>query len=347
MSDLKIAIIGAGFAARVVHLPGYSGVGQPVHAICDLDRERAQALAGRYNIPSVYTDWREMLEKEQPDIVSICLPNALHCEPTVASLEAGAHVLCEKPLATSVAEAHQMFDAARKAGRILMAAQHLRFESPARAIKRVIDSGALGEIYHAECNAMRRLGIPTWGTFHQKSASVGGPLLDIGVHILDQTMWLLGNPTPLRVAAVTQRRFGTRPEIAAALRNAWDPALFDVEDFGVAFVRFEGGMDLILRTSWAAHIKENDFGVRILGTEGGVTTEPPALYHMRNGVLANEEYAALQPRNTYEAQARYFLQAVRGEREPEVKEAETMNVQRILNAAYRSAEEGREVGVEE
>lgn len=347
MSDLKIAVIGAGFAARVVHLPGYAGVGQPVHAICDLDRERAQTLAQQYKIPNVYTDWREMLEREQPDVVSICLPNVLHREPAIAALEAGAHVLCEKPLATSVAEAREMFDAARKAGKILMAAQHLRFETPARTIKRVIDSGALGEIYHAECNALRRLGIPTWGTFHQKSSSVGGPLLDIGVHVLDQAMWLLGNPTPLRVSAVTQRKFGTRPEIAAALRNAWDPARFDVEDFGVAFVRLEGGADLILRASWAAHIRQNDWSVTILGTEGGVTTQPPALYHLRNGVLATEEYGNLQPRNTYEAQARYFLQAVRGEREPFVKEAETMNVQRILNAAYRSAEEGREVEVEE
>lgn len=345
MSDLKIAIVGAGFATRVVHLPGYSGVQQPVAAICDLDRERAQALADQYGIPSVYTDWRELLERERPDVVSVCLPNVLHRELTVAALESGAHVLCEKPLATSVAEAHEMFDAARKAGRLLMAAQHMRFEAPARAIKRVIEAGALGEIYHAEANALRRFGIPTWGLFHQKSASAGGPLFDIGVHMLDQTMWLIGNPRPVRVSAVTQRRFGHRPEIAAVMRNTWDPEKFDVEDFAIAFVRFESGADLILRTSWAAHIEQNQFGAVIFGTEGGVTTNPPALYHLRNGVLANEEFKNLRERSTYELQARAFLQAVRGEREPLVTEDETLNVQRIMNAAYRSAEEGREVEV--
>ena len=347
MSDLKIVIVGAGFATRIVHMPGYSGIGVPVAAICDLDRARAQSLAGQYAIPNVYTDWREMLEKEQPDVVSVCLPNVLHAEITIAALEAGAHVLCEKPLATSVAEAKAMFGAARKAGRVLMAAQHLRFQAEARAMKRVIDSGALGEIYHAEATAMRRLGIPTWGLFHQKSVSAGGTLLDLGVHQLDQTIWLMGNPRPVRVSAVTQQRFGRRPEIAALLRNAWDPEAFDVEDFAIAFVRFEDGSDLLLRTSWAAHIEQNTFNVQILGTDGGVSLHPPALYHMRNGVLATEEYKSLQQRSTYEGQARAFLAAVRGEREVAVKEEETLNVQRILNGAYRSAEEGREVEVED
>ncbi len=347
MSDLKIVIIGAGFAARVVHLPGYASTGTPVAAICDLIEERAQQLATQHHIPRVYTDWREMLEREQPDLVSLCLPNALHLEPTVASLEAGAHVLCEKPLATSVAEAKAMFDAARNAGRILMAGQHLRYEAAARAIKRVVDSGALGDIYHVEVDAIRRLGIPTWGAFHQKSASAGGALFDIGVHMLDQAMWLIGSPKPARVSAIVRRDFGTRPEIAAMLRNAWDPAKFDVEDFGVAFVRFENGATLVLRAAWAAHVAEQYWAVRIMGSEGGATTNPPALYHIRNGVLADEQFKNVRPRNTYEAQMAGFLAALRGERELPVKEEETLNVQRILNAAYRSAEEGREVDVEE
>ncbi len=341
-------VIGAGFAARVVHLPGYKANEAPVAAICDLLEERAHALAEQYGIPRVYGDWREMLEKEKPDVVSVCLANVLHREVTVAALEAGAHVLCEKPLATSVAEAHEMFDAARKADRLLMAAQHFRFSAEARAIKRVIDSGALGEIYHAEATALRRLGIPMWGAFHQKSASAGGALFDIGVHMLDLTLWLMGNPRPLRVSAVTQQRFGRRPEIATILRNAWDPEAFDVEDFAIAFVRLENGSDLILRTSWAAHIGEvQQFNALILGTEGGVTTHPPALFHLRNGVLASEKFENLPERHGNEGEVRNFLAAVRGEREPEVKEEETLNVQRILNAAYRSAEEGREVEVEE
>ena len=343
----KICIVGAGFAARLVHLPGYAGNRAPIAAICDLETARAQALADDHNIPKVYSDWREMLAVEQPDLVSVCLPNALHREVTIGALQAGAHVLCEKPLATSVADAHEMFDAARKAGRVLMAAQVYRYEPNARAIKRVIESGALGQIYHVEVDAMRRLGIPTWGAFHQKSASAGGPLFDIGVHMLDQALWLIGNPKALSVSAITQRHFGHKPEIARALGNTWDPEKFDVEDFSAAFVRLESRATLVLRTSWAAHIKENFFGVRILGTEAGATTEPPALFHTRGGVLADEEYNTLRPGNIHELQIRAFLAAMRGERELPVKEEETMNVQRILNAAYRSADEGREVAVED
>ncbi len=347
MSDLKVAVIGAGFAARVVHLPGYAGAGQPVAAICDLKTELARGLADQFGVANVYDDWRKMLEIEKPDIVSICLPNVLHHEFTIGALEAGAHVLCEKPLAVSVEQAREMFDAAKKAGKILMAAQFMRNDADARAIKRVIESGALGEVYHAEADALRRLGIPTWGRFHEKAASMGGPLLDIGVHMLDQAIWLMGNPEAVRVSAVTQQRFGRRKNVAAMMRNAWDPEKFDVEDFAVAFVRFEDGSDLILRTSWAAHIKENKFGVTILGTEGGVTTGPPALYHTRNGVLADETFENLRESRSAVSQARGFLRAVRGESPAPVLEEETMNVQRILNAAYRSAEEGREVATED
>jgi predicted dehydrogenase len=343
----KIVVVGAGFAARVVQLPAYAASNAPVAAICDLDSARAETLARQFGITKVYSDWHEMLDAEKPDIVSVCLPNALHRDVTIAALEAGAHVLCEKPLATSVAEAHEMFDAARKAGRVLMAAQHLRYEAPVRAIKRVIESGALGDIYHVEVDALRRLGIPTWGAFHQKSASVGGALYDIGVHVLDQAMWLIGNPKPISVSASVQRRFGHRPEIALSLGNTWDPEKFDVEDFAIALVRLENDATLVLRASWAAHIEKNFFGIQILGTEGGATTTPPAFYHTRNGVLANETFPSLQPRNTYEMQIRGFLSALRGERELLVKEEETMNVQRILSAAYRSSEEGYEVAVED
>jgi predicted dehydrogenase len=346
MSDLKIVVVGAGFAGRVVHLPGYAANMVRVAAICDQVQERAQSLADQYKVPKVYTDWRRMIEEEQPDIVSVCLPNVLHREVTIAALEAGAHVLCEKPLATSVAEAREMFDTARRAGRVLMAAQHFRFEAGAQAIKRVVDSGALGQIYHAEATAMRRMGIPTWGSFHQRALSLGGCLLDIGVHMLDQTLWLMGNPTPTTVSAVMQQRFGRRPEIVAAHGNAWNPKLFDVEDSAVAFVRFQDGASLILRACWAAHIKDSRFSSQLLGTEGGAITDPPTIYRLRDGMQVDEEFKNLPRSSGWEREVVHFLAVVRGEAEPLVKEEETMNVQRILNAAYRSAEEGREVEVE-
>jgi predicted dehydrogenase len=153
----------------------------------------------------------------------------------------------------------------------------------------------------------------------------------------------MGNPRATSVSAVISKHFGTRPDVAKALGNTWDPAQFDVDDFGMAFIRFEGGADLILRASWAAHIEKPHFGNTILGTEAGITTEPPALFHTRNGILATESYDNIRKRDREAAQIFTFLRAVRGEGELPVKEEETLNVQRILNAAYQSAEEGREV----
>jgi predicted dehydrogenase len=344
---MKIVIIGAGFITRIGHLPGYSAAGVEVAGLCDVRPERAEALAKQFPIVrTLYTDWREMLERERPDIVSICLPNVLHEEPVIAALEQGAHVLCEKPLAPTVASAERMFAAARRAGKVLMAAQNFRWAPGSIAIRSAVDGGQIGDVYYAEATAMRRMGIPSWGDFHRSELSAGGPLLDIGVHMLDLALWLMGNPSATRVSAVIDRRFGQRPEIAALRGNAWDPAAFDVEDFAVAFVRLAGGGSLLLRASWAAHLEAmQTMSVRLVGTEAGATTDPPAVYRLRGGLPTEERFTTLPQNRSYELEIAHFLDVVRGNAEPLVREEETLNVQRILNAAYRSAAEGTEVDV--
>ncbi len=348
MGNLKVAFIGAGFIARAGHLPGYAAAGNVDVALCDVLPERAEALAAQYPcVTKVYTDWREMLAEERPDVVSVCLHNQLHEAPVLAALEAGAHVLCEKPLAPSVAAAERMFAAAHRARRVLMAAQNFRWSPATMAIKAAVDRGDIGEVYYAEATALRRLGIPTWGDFHQSRFSAGGPLLDIGVHMLDQTLWMMGNPRPVAVSAVTSRHFGHRPEIAALRGNAWSADAFDVEDFAAAFIRLEGGKSIILRASWAAHLEMAQLmSTRLVGTEAGATTDPPAIYRLRDGQATEERFTNLPQNRSYVLEVAHFLAAVRGECEPLVQEAETMNVQRILNAAYTSAANGREVTIE-
>jgi predicted dehydrogenase len=342
MTGPRIAIIGAGFITRVGHLPGYSAAGADVVAICDVVEEPARKLAAQYRIPKVYSDWKEMIAQEQPDIVSVCLPNVLHREPVLFALNAGAHVLCEKPIATSVEEAREMFAAAEKADRRLMAAQNWRWDAGSRAIRRIVDTGDLGEIYYAEATALRRMGIPSWGTFHQSSMSHGGALLDVGVHMLDLAMWLMGSPEPVRVSAKTERKFGTRPEIAAMMRNAWDPAKFDVEDFAVALVYMANGATLLLRTSWATHIDAETFSVRLAGTEAGATTTPPMVYRNHAGIPV-DEHLQLQKVNSYEREIAHWLRVVAGKEQQLVQPEETINVQRVIEAAYASSAQGREV----
>ncbi len=342
---MKYAVIGAGWAAREAHLPGFTAAGQQVAAICDVIETPAKTLAAKHGIPKIYADWREMIETEKPDAVSVCLPNVMHREPVLFALEHGAHVLCEKPLACSVAEAEEMFSAAEKAGRILMAGQSWRFDAGSHAIRRVIDAGELGEIYYGEATALRRMGIPAWGTFHQAQFSAGGALLDIGVHMLDLAVWLMGNPRPVRVSATTQARFGKRPEIAKMLRSAWDPEKFDVEDFAVAFVHFDNGATLLLRTAWAAHIDAETFNVRILGTEAGATTVPPVIYRNREGI-PSDETINVRRASPYEREIAHWINVVEGTAQPLVRPEETLNVQRIIEFAYASAREGREIVIE-
>lgn len=345
MADVKVAVIGAGWAARIAHLPAYAANGVTPVAIADLNRDVAAGQAKKHGIANVYTDWREMLEKERPDAVSVCVPNVHHREPVLGCLAAGAHVLCEKPLATSVAEAEEMFAAAKAAGRTLMAAQNWRWNDNSRAIRRIVDSGDMGEIYYAEATALRRMGIPGWGLFHYKEHSHGGALLDVGVHMLDLAVYLMDNPRPVRVSAQMAAKFGKRPEIAKMMRNAWDPARFDVEDFAVALVHFENGATLLLRTSWATHIDAETFQVRLVGTEAGATTVPPVVYRNHAGIPVDEKLQVQQGdwTGSYTREIAHWLKVVAGEAAPLVKEAETLNVQRIIDAAYASAEQGRDV----
>lgn len=348
MSKPRVAVIGTGTISRLCHVPGYVAAGAEIVGMCDVHRERAVAMAAEFKVDTAnyYTDWLEMLEKERPDAVSVCLPNTLHEGPVLAALELGAHVICEKPLAPTVEIAQRMFDKARKAGKVLMAAQNYRWQPGISAIKRVIDEGLLGDVYYAEATALRRLGIPAWGDFHQRAFSAGGPMLDIGVHMLDQALWLMGNPRAVRVSATVERRFGHLPEIAALRNNAWNPDTFDVEDFAVAFIRLETGGTILVRASWAAHL---DFptlmSARVLGSDAGVVTEPPAIYRLRGGSLTEERFTTPNAPSGYIAEMAHWVEVIKGNVEPLVREEETMNVQRILNGAYESAAQGREVEV--
>ncbi len=344
----KIAVIGAGWAARIAHLPAYAANRITPVAIADLNADIANAEAKKHGIPQVYSDWLEMVEKERPDAVSVCVPNVYHRELVLGCLEAGAHVLCEKPLAISVAEAKEMFAAAKSAGKALMAAQNWRWNENSRAIRRIIDSGDMGEIYYGEATALRRMGIPAWGLFHYKQHSHGGAMLDVGVHMLDLAIYLMNNPAPVRVSSHMASKFGQRPEIAKQFRNAWDPAKFDVEDFAVALVHFDNGASLLLRTSWATHIDAEQFSVRIVGTEAGATTIPPMIYRNHAGIPVDEklQVAPADWTASYTREIRHWLDVIAGKAEQLVRPEETLNVQRIIDAAYRSAEEGRDVTVE-
>ena len=256
-TKVRVGVIGAGGIARGAHLPGYAKIPDEatVVAISDIDESRAQQVADEFGISKVYTDYNEMVTQEDLDLVSVCTPPFLHCAASVAALNAGVNVICEKPMAMNAAEGEEMIAAAQQNGKMLTIGFQSRFGERAQFLKHLIEQGELGEIYYARVLALRRRGIPTWGVFIEKDKNGGGPLIDIGVHTLDLTLWLMGHPTPTAVTGAVFTKLAKRPGLYTR-RNPVDPERYTVEDFATAQIRFDTGAVINLETSWAPQHRE-------------------------------------------------------------------------------------------
>jgi predicted dehydrogenase len=363
-TKLKVAIIGTGMIANAGHLPAWKNLKADVDlvAVADVNRERAQQVAGNEGIPHAYDDWRSMLAEIKPDLVSICTPNVYHKEQTIAALQAGAHVLCEKPLATCHADAVAMFEAADQASRRLFVCQSLRFYNNLVAAKEFVSMGRLGEVYFAEVTGMRRRGIPTWGQFHMKEHSAAGPVYDLGVHQLDALYWLLGNPKVKAVSSATYTKFGNRDEglktslaesgapLGVLTPRPYDYREFDVEDMAAGFIRLDNGAVVSFKTSWAANVIQEQFNTLLLGTEGGLTLDPLVLAtnlgSYQVDVTPKVPADRAVPFSGHWVAAEHILRVIRGQEEPLIQRAEVLNVMKTLDAIYRSAQEGKEIWVE-
>ncbi len=344
MKKARIGIIGSGGIAQGAHLPGYAKVADAeVVACCDVREEVAREAARKFTIPRTYTDYREMLREEELDGVSVCTPNACHMAPTIAALKAGINVLCEKPLAMNPEEGRAMCAAAKRAKRILMVGFNVRFGGGHQALKKFIQAGELGEIYFARVQALRRRGIPGWGVFTQKSMSGGGPLIDIGVHVLDLTLWLMGHPKPVSVSGGTYCVFGKRRNIFAPW-GPWDPKKYTVEDMGVGFVRFANGATMVIESSWAAHIEET-WKSTLVGTNGGATTSPLQIMQEKHQTLVDVTPQRVAEINGHHAEVAAFVDAIRNGKPSPVPGEQGLMATRILDGIYRSAAAKKEVRI--
>jgi predicted dehydrogenase len=225
-----------------------------------------------------------------------------------------------------------------------MVAQHMRFEPENEKLKEVVESGRLGQIYTGSARYLRRRGIPGWGKFHLKRESLGGPLIDVGVHVIDLCVWLMGCPVPVAASGKVYRMFGDRKDLCnAEWGEPYPPEEFDVEDYATAFVRFEGGVTMSLETSWAANIPEETYGIAVLGDKAGITTNPLAVSGYEKGALTSMSFDWLPKDDGHRREIRHFVECIETNRPVRVQPTESLRVQQVIDAIYESSRRNREI----
>lgn len=353
---LRVGVIGCG--AGKFHVEGYAAEPRvDLVALAGMDTERCHEIANQYSIPHVYQDFTELLAHPHIDAVSIAVPNHLHLPITVAAFEAGKHVLVEKPLARNVDEGQAMLDAAKRAGKILSISFNRRSRHDMRLLRKEVERGRFGRIYHAKAFWMRRSGIPGLGSwFTNKDQAGGGPLIDLGVHILDMSLWLLGNPRVERVSAATYA------ELGPAGKGQWQGgrftiapnARYEVEDFATALLRIENGVTLQLDASWAAFTRHTDeFGVSLMGSHGGAEIHAKdyaqvgtlKLFGDIDGVPTVTE-PLLQTTHGHGLIIRQFVDSIVDGAPVNPSAEEGLDRVRLIEAIYESAAKGQEIAVD-
>jgi predicted dehydrogenase len=348
---IRIGVIGCG--AGRFHAQQYASMPDvELVALAGLEPDRCRQIAEQHHIPHVHHDYAELIARPDVDGVSVCVPNHLHAPMTIAALEAGKHVLVEKPLAASVAEGEAMAEAATRTGRVLMTVFNRRFRNDSQIVKRHVEAGALGQIYFARTGWLRDQGIPggAGGWFTDKARSGGGCLIDLGVHMLDLALWLMGQPRVESVSAATRAALGPRGRGLFPGYRQGEGDTFDVDDFVAAFLRLESGATLALEVSWAGYIEKGDrFFVQLWGDEGGATMDvlnytTQDTLRLYTDVHGTRTEIRPETAGEYEKSVNHeFVRAIRLGRALSPTVEEGLQILRVIEAIYRSAEVGREV----
>lgn len=353
---LRIGIIGCGGIANAKHMPSLKAINRvDMVAFCDIIPEKAEKAAKEFGVPGakVYTDYRELLADQTIDVVHVCTPNRMHAPITIDALNAGKHVMCEKPMAKTAQEARAMVEAAKKSGKKLTIGYQNRHKAESRYVKSVIERGDLGEIYYAHAFSVRRRGTPNWGVFLNEYEQGGGPLIDIGTHSLDLTLYLMNNYKPKMVVGTAYKKV-ENPEEGNPW-GGWPQGANTVEDSAFGFIVFENGATVYLESSWALNIaKPIPEGSTILcGTKAGahilddvvinkaefgrlVETRPD----MHSGGVAFYDGVGETPAITEQQR---WIDAIENDTDPVVLPEQACVVSEILEAIYTSAKTGKPV----
>ncbi len=351
---LKIGIIGSGGIARSCHMKGYATMPDDceIVAVCDINPDQAKVAAEEFGVEQVYTDFHDLIADKEIDAVSVATPNAYHVRPTVEALKAGKHVICEKPLGMNAAECREMCRAAKDNGKILQVALQSRFSAPALFMKHFIDAGRMGDIYYARAQALRRRGVPGWGVFIDKEKQGGGPLIDIGVHILDLTLFFMGYPKPVSATGKTWDVLGKDPLLFNYMGD-YDRSKFTVEDFAVGMIKFDNGAVVTLESSFMGNLEGDPYQTQLYGTKAGALIKPYAqdgavtIYTEDNRQLFNMSPANLPTvPSAHIAEIQAFVKAMQNGEASPVPGENGLILNAIFDAIYKSSETGKEEAVD-
>ncbi len=351
---IKVGIIGCGGIAKGKHMPSLKKVKDcEMVAFCDIIPERAEKAAKEYGTPDAktYTDYKELLKDSEIEVVHVCTPNRSHSFITVDALEAGKHVMCEKPMAINSAEAKKMLDAANRTGKKLTIGYQSRFRDDAQFLKKETEDNTFGDIYYAKATALRRRAVPTWGVFLNEYEQGGGPLIDIGTHALDLTLWMMNNYKPKYCVGTAYHKLNNDADQANMWGN-WDPEKFTVEDSAFGFVVMENGATIVLESAWALNTLDvREAVTSICGTKAGADM----MNGLRiNGVRNGRQYV-LEPNfkaggvafnegtkgeSAADREERLWIEAVRNDTQPVTLSEQAYCVTRILEGIYESAKTG-------
>lgn len=354
---LRGCIVGCGGIANWAHKPAYENMDNvEIVAFCDIVVEKAEKMAEEFGVDKkmAFADFKEMLDTVDVDFVDICTPNYLHSIIAVYALGKGINVFCEKPDAVSVDEAEKMQAAAKESGKLLMVMRNNRYNNYSIFLKKYIEEGKMGEIYTARCAWRRRRGIPgKGGWFTTKEQSGGGPLIDLGVHMIDLSIWLMGNPKPVTVSGCTYSKFADGDDVSDSVHSNFGEKVaggtFDVEDLAMGFIRFDNGASMQIEFSWASNIERESKFIELRGTKAGATTDNAT----ESLKIFTEEFGStvdITPNlpKTYpghEANLRHFADVLQNGTEPDFEPIQGVNMIKILEAMYKSAETGHEIAL--
>ena len=340
---IKVGVIGTGGISRM-HIEGYQKCPNvEVIAACDIDEARVKEAAKRFGIANTFTKIGKLLAMDEIDAVSVCTPNFNHKASSIKALKAGKHVLCEKPMAMNAREGQAMIDAAKQARKLLQIGLNNRFQPEVQYLKKLIDAGKIGQPYYARSRSIRRRGVPSWGVFGQKKLQGGGPLIDIGVHAIDFTWYLMGCPKPVAVSGKTYETIGATPG-HIGMFGAWDHKTYTVEDFAVALVRFDNGATMSIESAFCVDLPADRFGCDVVGDKGGVGVDPLSVQLEIGGHLTDctPNYIPRGVKTHHLGVAAFVAGVAKGTPLPTPAD-QIIHVQKIIDAIYASSKANKEI----